>query len=266
MQADRITWISRWRSVIAAFALVVLCFYSGIPAFANSVEMQKGLAALNAGKYSLALGSFELAVKAEPSNVQVRYCLAVCYHYLGRTMDANRDYAWVCANTSDPDLLRRAKKGLSACRAIAPTATSGFFGCVEPNESTMEPAPHTVTTAAGRPAGSKWPAAAVAPTAPSFNSGTPKVVDVYTTWCHWCKVFEPKFEEAQNKYSGRIEFERINAELPENKEFCQMNSVRSFPTVLLFDGSGNLVDTIKGCPKTFEIFEKRILTAFPSVR
>jgi thiol-disulfide isomerase/thioredoxin len=242
--------------------------------------LKQGLAELSAGRYNFALPKFELAVKNSPSDMQARYCLAVCYHYVGRYGEAQREYGFVAKNAVDPALQRRAKKGLEGCTTSLSSishAAKGSGGAratsfsMDGGDGAANPAELGAAAASvGQQqvglVASKLPGAGpAAPPAFSGTYGTPKIVDVYTDWCGWCKKFEPTFEQAQSKFAGKVTFERVNAELPENKPLPQNWGVTGYPTVVFIDGAGNVVDVIHGAPKTYEIFEARIIKAFPSL-
>lgn len=263
-------------------AAIVLTFAVASSVKAQAVSpMQRGLAELNAGRYWQALSNFQQVAHAAPSNVQARYCLAVCYHQLGKTAEATAEYDWVLRNTNEPTILRRARKAIAdlgvvqgrsvATNASAPSwmtspssggadsesteaATAGGTAATHPTAH-LNPRPQS--TGAGPRVATPSPAAS--------SSGTPRIVDVYTDWCGWCKKFEPTFEQGRAKFAGKISFDRMNAETPENKPFCEQYQVTGYPTLLFFDGSGQLVERINGCPKTFEAFEQRIIRAFPSL-
>lgn len=252
--------------------IIALTAFTCSSAFAQSAAMKKGLEELSAAKYSAALNSFVEAVKQNPADVQARYCLAVCFQHLQRYREASGEYKWVVTNAKDPALARRAQKGLSGCSGLLATATtSGTIAsftipeqanCDDPTGAPTGATPgvkHAVLGQTNRP----MQTAQRLPT--PTDTGTPRLVDVYTDWCGWCKKFEPLFEQAQVKYGSNVQFERMNAEAPGNKELCQSWGVRSYPTCVFFDGSGKIVYVQKGCPKSFEIFDERIKSAFPQV-
>lgn len=292
-------WAHTWQlamnkklSLILLISAMIVATCSATAAFAQMQWMQSGLGKLSEGKYTEALASFENAVKAKPGDVQARYCMAVCLQHLGRHFEAAREYRWVKQNATDPALARRADKGLSGCVGAGPaTGTGGIVtggddaapGCFNPGWSKTEgtdigaPTPASSATGAagvisrglvrnlGETPVSSRPVTSTAP-AQTTATGTPKVVDVYTDWCGWCKKFAPLFDQARTKFGGSINFERINAEEGNNKELTRSWGVRGYPTTVLFDGNGRIVDIVRGCPKSYEEFEQRITKAFPSVQ
>lgn len=291
--------------LVSIISLVALVAFASV-AFAQAVDpMHEGLAKLNEGKTADAQAAFLKAVKSSPNNVQAHYCLAVCYHRAQEYAAAVSEYSWVCKHASEPNLLRRAEKGLSACQPLAAQTMTAMpsFGPI------AGAAADGATAGAGAPGGNAMnggggdtpsladslgqvggagaaagrhaaPAHAVpaakattsrnpiAPTNPTYISlgGTPKVIDVYTDWCGWCKRFEPNFEQARDDFAGRVEFYRVNAEAPGGPEFCKKYDIHGYPTFVLVDANGNAANIIRGCPKTLADFEASIKEAFPSAR
>jgi thiol-disulfide isomerase/thioredoxin len=94
----------------------------------------------------------------------------------------------------------------------------------------------------------------------------PKVIDLYTDWCGWCRAFEPIFLQAQAKYGSQVYFVRANGEAAENRELVKKYKVRGYPTLLYFDDSGKLVKRGAGAPRSLEDFERDLFQAFPLVQ
>jgi len=57
------------------------------------------------------------------------------------------------------------------------------------------------------------------------------LVDFWASWCGPCKMFEPIFEEASDKYSDVV-FGKVNTE--EQQQLAAMFQVRSIPTLMIF--------------------------------
>jgi hypothetical protein len=137
--------------ILAAMILLTAYFLTSPTAMADPETMKHGLSSLSAGHYAEALKDFVKVAKADPKDEQARYCAAVCYHFLSRYPEATTQYDWVCTNGKDPDLVRRAKKGLAAVGKLAakpavplPTSTSGTgidnAAAQPPNSATAKPA------------------------------------------------------------------------------------------------------------------------------
>lgn len=57
------------------------------------------------------------------------------------------------------------------------------------------------------------------------------LIDFWASWCGPCKMFEPVYEEASDKYS-EVVFGKINTE--EQQELAAMFQIRSIPTLMIF--------------------------------
>lgn len=258
---------SLWFGLVL-FAVALISYGAVCDASAqDTTTMGRGLAELSAGRYAQAVEVFQQAIKQNPQDAQSHYCLGVSFQYMGRLQEANAQYAWVLKNSKDAALLQRAQRGATATIPVAaqPFDPTAALANLQPGDQFGTPS--AVPTAPGAlPAASRPNSYAAAP---SFNSapigGTPKVVDLYTDWCGWCKVLEPLLERAHGKFGSKVEFTRMNAE-SDGKDLAQQYDVHGYPTVLLFDGSGKLIDRISGCPKSYELLEKRLVNAFPVLR
>ncbi len=72
------------------------------------------------------------------------------------------------------------------------------------------------------------------------NSGVPVFVDFYATWCGPCKRISPVLDDSATKLSGKVKFLKVNVD--KHHKLSESYNVRSMPTALLFDPSGNIVD------------------------
>jgi thioredoxin-like negative regulator of GroEL len=251
--------------------VLVLCilFSVALPSWAQAPSlMQKGLADLGAGRYAAARMAFEDAVKKDPANMQARYCLAVCYHHLGRFSEAAQDYGYVAKSATDPALQRRAKKGLDGCAGLTQTSTavmpqSTSFKMDMGSEPAADAAPIGLANSpmqrAAALTGEPMPEA-TPPQQQMLSLGTPSIIYFYTAWCGHCKIFAPWFENASSKYAGRISFQKFDAEAPENKDIREQykGQINGYPTVIYQDGSGKIVDVHHGRPHDEAGFEKDI--------
>jgi thiol-disulfide isomerase/thioredoxin len=240
--------------------------------------MSVGLEELRLGHYGKALLSFVAQLKAHPDDLQARYCSGVALQYLGRTSEARVEYERVAKATKDPDLLRRARKGISGCATAAPVAVAMTPEPVEATGSPLEdsdPVTQGLTSAPGavgviqRAANrasdsmignSGGSAPSEAEVLPPWKPGA-KVVEAYADWCADCKNFAPTFAKAGIKYAANAKFGRIDIETPEGKAFCEKWQIHSYPTTLLFDETGKLLGRVKD-NVPFEEFESVLLQTF----
>lgn len=92
------------------------------------------------------------------------------------------------------------------------------------------------------------------------KSGLPKVIDFYATWCQPCKKLAPVLEELEKSYKGKIEFERLDVEQPQNKALVEKFEVAAYPTVVFLDKTGKLIDRKEGYSDKEAAKEKEVLT------
>jgi thioredoxin-related protein len=84
-------------------------------------------------------------------------------------------------------------------------------------------------------------------------------LDVFADWCTWCHKLDkevysdPKFTSYMNNYI----LARIDSEDGEKgSEIAERYNVESLPTMLVTDGSGNVVNRISGYMNTAELIEE----------
>ncbi len=64
------------------------------------------------------------------------------------------------------------------------------------------------------------------------NNPRPIIVDLWAPWCTPCRAMEPAFKQSSQKYSGRVDVLKINAD--ESPEIMKELGVMSIPTVIGF--------------------------------
>ena len=64
------------------------------------------------------------------------------------------------------------------------------------------------------------------------NNLRPIIVDLWAPWCAPCRALEPAFKQTSQKYSGRVDVLKINAD--ESPEIMKELGVMSIPTVIGF--------------------------------
>jgi thiol-disulfide isomerase/thioredoxin len=228
-----------------ALAVVLLCTSAPITDAGVPQAMMTGLQQLNERNYRAALSSFQAAAKVSPSDPQVRYCLAIAYHYLGFLQEAEKEYTWVVKSSPDPALQRRAAKGIASCRDAEMPMGGGAGGMLSRAEALEQ---------FGRAAAAK---------PPMFTKGMPSVVNFWVGWCGWSTRFKHMLVNANARYGNKIKFVLVDAEA--KPELRDQWGVDSYPTTFLFDGNGNMLTVFSGCPHDFADFEQELKQYFPQV-
>ncbi|MDR0368060.1 MAG: thioredoxin [Bacteroidales bacterium] len=76
-----------------------------------------------------------------------------------------------------------------------------------------------------------------------FKGKNACVVDFYADWCRPCKMMEPAFEKAAEKYAGKVNFYKINVDF--NKDIASAYQITGIPT-LFFCSTDGKVTRISG--------------------
>ncbi|MBP5705104.1 MAG: thioredoxin fold domain-containing protein [Paludibacteraceae bacterium] len=71
----------------------------------------------------------------------------------------------------------------------------------------------------------------------SNKSGRPVVIDFYATWCAPCKKLGPSLLELSNKYTGQVDFYKVDTEKEER--LAMAFNVSSVPTLMFIPKEGD---------------------------
>ena len=64
------------------------------------------------------------------------------------------------------------------------------------------------------------------------------VVDFYADWCRPCKMMEPAFAKAAEKYAGKVNFYKINVD--NNKDISAAYQITGIPTLFFCSADGKM--------------------------
>lgn len=221
------------------FSLFVLCLLGSLSAAVSSAiagpsssspkqatpQYQGAIGLFNGGRYAQALTAFEAIARKTPTDGTAHYYIGLCCQSLHQNSRAAQEFRYVASSASDPQLRLMAQKGYESLAKL--------------HASSSQPSVSALTSSLASPS----PLAS----APRV-SRVKKVIEFYTTWCHVCTEFADTFESTKARYSGRIQFEQLNAEDPENSELKAKYNVKAYPTLIFLDASGTVLRRGEGAP------------------
>lgn len=65
------------------------------------------------------------------------------------------------------------------------------------------------------------------------RASRPVIIDLWAPWCGPCRAMEPAFKQASQKYAGKVDVWKINAD--ESPDVLKSLGVMGIPTVIAFD-------------------------------
>jgi thiol-disulfide isomerase/thioredoxin len=182
--------------------------------------------------YQKNVDRMDAVLQTRPNDEAAHYYRAVSLQYMGEYKRAKSDYEWVVNNGRNPAFKQQSNMALEGLmRSLYGVgAGSGHTGgtaavSTPPTEKTASAvAKSTTATKVASAVGAK-----------------PKVYEFYTDWCHVCKSHASEYEELQGEVSSKVDFQRLNAEDPNNSDLVQKFGVHQYPTFVMVDPSGKSV-------------------------
>jgi thioredoxin 1 len=211
------------RKTVFALLLALCAIVVWAHSEAQATSLTQGIDLYKKGDYRQATAALEKAVVETPYDASAHLYLALCYKELKQDGPARQHFNWVINSSKDNRLRAYAN---SAMHGMRPARSSS---------STPDPG-------SSGEAGSK--SASAAPAKPKRNLGRCKVIMFETSWCKVCHQFAPEFDATSDKYRGKMDFQRLDAE--QHPDMRDRYGVRVYPTLVYLDGHGNVLDKTEG--------------------
>lgn len=82
----------------------------------------------------------------------------------------------------------------------------------------------------------------------ALDNPKPSVVMFYANWIVGCEQVRDSLEYAVSKFGNRVNFVRVDADIPENKRILELYKVRPIPTVIYLSADNKVVGYTFGFP------------------
>lgn len=241
-----------------------LCLCFAVEPATASAEEDAAMQLYKQGKYGPALAAFEAIDKKTPRKPLTHYYIALCCQSMNQVARATAEYQWVADNSPKGSLKTAALKGLDSVsrykhgREQQVAATAANTEAAAAAKAAKSPATDDKNAAAPGKPGEK-PAATPA-TAKAGESKVKKVLAFTTSYDRSWLAFEPGFNAAKDKYSGKISISQVDTDDEKNNFLKEKYKLSSFPAFVYLDAAGNVLKSESGCPSDGDAFASEIET------
>ncbi len=242
------------RFLAAAFSLCLTLSITGasLPVQSADAAFNQAVQTFSAGKYAAALAQFQVVAQKYPSDPLTRYYMGLCYQQLNQVAQASQMYTWVEKNARSEKLKSQARAGLDSMNQYSAART-------RPGSAPPPPAPPADGKAADGKAADPKKAADAKPE-PKGAMKCRKVIQFTSPSSNdqrSIQMFGPYWDAARDKFTGKIEFQLVDADTPASAELVKKYGVSQYPHVVYLDkdnkvlssqgpASGDITSTIEG--------------------
>jgi len=209
----------------------------------QATQYNAAMTLYNTANYAQALSAFEAIARKSPTDDTAHYYIALCCQGLHQNSRAALEYRYVASASRNLQMRQMAQKGYDSLTRLQSAAVAQAAPTAPSSVSSSGAASLGISGANSSSGASSSSSSAVV-----RGSRVKKVIEFYTTWCHVCSEFADTFERTKAKYNGRIQFEQLNAEEPENSELKAKYNVKAYPTLIYLDASGTVLRRGEGAP------------------
>jgi len=228
-------------SAVCLGLLVTLATFTP-PAKSADAAFHQAVQTFSAGKYAQALAQFQVVSQKYPSDPLTRYYMGLCYQQLNQIGQAQAMYTWVERNARSNELKAKARAGLDSMNQYSSARTRpGSSPPPPPAGSTPPPPPADgkaadpkKTEAKPEPKGAIKCKKVIQFTSPSSNEQRN------------IQMFGPHWDAAREKFTGKVEFQLVDADGSTGAELAKKYSVTTYPHVVYLDKDGKVLSSQGG--------------------
>lgn len=221
------------------------------PTLAGDSAYDKAVADYMSGKYSQAAGELESLKAAYPTNLLVRYYLALTRQALGHFEKARAEYQWVASNGDDRlrQMALQGIKRMAATKSLVP----GTSGSKAPGPGDYIP-PFASSSGSGSGSGSN--SGSTANAGAQQNRSKVRTILCFTApWCSTCQRFLPVYEATKSQFND-VNFESVDFD--SNPDMKSKYGVARTPHIVFLDSGGKVLFSRAGAPFTVDQFKNLI--------